>query len=188
MIPIMVAPNIGAIVIVGGGYGALQRLRLVDEYAAPQVHVFAEAADAEVRQVAGPRLVARWPTAEDFARIAPRIAFIADLDDDRAQQFAALAHGVGALVNVHDRTPLCDFHVPARLRRGRLQVAVGTDGAAPALARLVRDRIGASFGPEWADRIDRLGALRAALLAEGVKGAQLAQHLTAEIDRERWLP
>jgi precorrin-2 dehydrogenase/sirohydrochlorin ferrochelatase len=187
MIPIMVAPGAGAIVIVGGGYGAAQRLRLVDEYAAPAVHVFAESADAEVRLRAGDRLIARWPTAEDFARIAPRLAFIADRNDDQSRRIAALAHGVGALVNVHDRTPLCDFHVPARLRRGRLQIAVGTDGAAPALARLVRDRIGASFGPEWAERIDRLGATRAALLAEGVRGAQLSQRLAAEIEREKWL-
>ncbi|MDX2224087.1 MAG: NAD(P)-dependent oxidoreductase [Rhodospirillaceae bacterium] len=187
MIPIMVAPTAGAIVIVGGGGGALQRLRLVDEYAAPQVHVFAETADAEVVTLAGARLTARWPTAEDFARLVPRIVFIADLGDEQSTPFIALAHRVGALVNVHDRTPLCDFHVPARLRRGKLQVTVSTDGAAPALASLMRDRIGRSFGPEWGERIDRLGALRSALLAQGVRGAQLSQRLAAEIDRHQWL-
>lgn len=50
-------------------------------------------------------------------------------------------------VNVVDHAELSRFHVPARLQRGPLTVAVSSGGQAPALARHVRTRIEASLDP-----------------------------------------
>jgi len=50
-------------------------------------------------------------------------------------------------VNVVDNAELSRFHVPARLHRGPLTVAVSSGGQAPALARHVRTRIEASLDP-----------------------------------------
>lgn len=50
-------------------------------------------------------------------------------------------------VNVVDNAELSRFHVPARLHRGPLTVAVSSAGQAPALARHVRTRIEASLDP-----------------------------------------
>jgi siroheme synthase-like protein len=44
----------------------------------------------------------------------------------------------GIPVNVADRAAECDFIVPARVRRGRLQAAVSTGGANPRLAARLR--------------------------------------------------
>lgn len=43
-----------------------------------------------------------------------------------------------------------DFTVPAVLRRGDLLIAAATAGQAPALAKVICDRLGADLGPEWA--------------------------------------
>ncbi len=51
--------------------------------------------------------------------------------------------------NVADRPGLCDFHVPARLKRGLLQIAVSTGGASPAMAGRIRRQLEDEFGPEY---------------------------------------
>jgi precorrin-2 dehydrogenase len=63
-------------------------------------------------------------------------------------------------VNVADRPSEGDFAVPSTLRRGRLQVAVSTGGASPALARKIKDELEESFGPEWSGLVEELHAAR----------------------------
>jgi siroheme synthase-like protein len=66
----------------------------------------------------------------------------------------------GIPVNVADRPSEGDFALPSTLRRGRLQVAVSTGGASPALARRIRGELEGVFGPEWAGIVERYDAAR----------------------------
>jgi len=78
---------------------------------------------------------------------------------------AALARRARALVNVVDRPERCDFIVPSVLQRGQLQIAVSTGGRSPALAREIRRRLEARFGPEYAELVARTGRARRAARA-----------------------
>ena len=49
------------------------------------------------------------------------------------------------LSNAVDDAELSRFHVPARVERGPLQIAISSGGGAPMLARLVRERLEAQF-------------------------------------------
>ena len=64
------------------------------------------------------------------------------------------------LVNVVDQPRLCNLHVPSVLKRDRLQIAVSTAGACPALARRLRleleERVSKRYGP----LLERLAVLR----------------------------
>lgn len=86
--------------------------------------------------------------AGDLAGFA--LAFVAT--DDGAVNGAVAREGRerGVWVNAADDPAHCDFILPAVVRRGPLTVAVGTDGASPALARIVREELEAHLPPEYA--------------------------------------
>ena len=66
----------------------------------------------------------------------------------------------GIWCNVVDDPLRCDFHVPAVVRRGRLQIAVSTGAASPSLAGTIRRRLAEQFGPEFEAWLEALWQAR----------------------------
>jgi precorrin-2 dehydrogenase/sirohydrochlorin ferrochelatase len=64
------------------------------------------------------------------------------------------------LCNVVDVPELCNFILPAVLRRDPITIAVSTGGASPALAQRIRDDVAELVGPEHAELARRLRELR----------------------------
>ncbi|MFN2594007.1 MAG: bifunctional precorrin-2 dehydrogenase/sirohydrochlorin ferrochelatase [Actinomycetota bacterium] len=81
-------------------------------------------------------------------------------DDSTGQAVARDARSRNMLVNVADVPALCNFILPAIVRRGPIAVAVSTAGASPALAQRIRREIGDMVGPAYADLAAELEALR----------------------------
>ena len=74
----------------------------------------------------------------DGVRLVVTATGIATVDTS----IAAAARERGIWVNAADQPDDCDFILPAVHRSGRVTVAIGTDGASPALAQWLRDRVG----------------------------------------------
>ena len=131
-------PLAGAkIVIAGSGEGAEAKARLFDGSPARLVRV--EDAQAYLPATyAGASLV-----------------FIASTDDLFVQAAVTAARAARVPVNVVDRPPLCDFTTPAVIDRGEVVAAVGTGGASPMLATLLRNTIETRI-PEGTGRIAAL--------------------------------
>ena len=83
------------------------------------------------------------------------LAFIAGEDEAFDAAAAAAAREAGVPVNVVDRPALCDFFTPALVDRGEVVAAVGTGGASPVLAQMLRREIEAKV-PEGAGRVAAL--------------------------------
>ena len=96
-----------------------------------------------------------------------QLAFSATDRRDVTETVAADARRRGLWVNAADDPRYCDFLVPSVLRRGRLQVAVSTGGASPALAARVRRDLEAYFTPEYEDLVELAAEVRRELRAGG---------------------
>ena len=81
-------------------------------------------------------------------------------DPGERSAIAREARKRGALVNVIDDIPQCDFAAPAVVRRGDLVIGIGTGGASPALAKQLRRRLSDQFGEEWAGVLQVLRQVR----------------------------
>lgn len=79
-------------------------------------------------------------------------AFVFSATDDNELNRAIFeeAHKEGALINTADEPVLCDFIMPAVVRRGDIAIAISTGGASPGLAARLRARIARLIGPEYA--------------------------------------
>ncbi|MGH7629472.1 MAG: siroheme synthase CysG [Gemmatimonadales bacterium] len=75
----------------------------------------------------------------------------------------AEATAIGALINVADDVPYCQFILPSVLRRGDLTVAVSSAGHAPALAVRVRERLERELGDEYGRFLELAAELRTPL-------------------------
>ncbi|MDB5449520.1 MAG: ysG, partial [Phenylobacterium sp.] len=118
-----------------------------------------EAAEAKARLFDGsPARIVRLGGAtalDPEAYAGAALAFVASPDDAFAQGAAAAARAAHVPVNVVDRPALCDFTTPAVIDRGEVVAAIGTGGASPMLATLLRHDIEARV-PQGAGRVAAL--------------------------------
>jgi len=70
------------------------------------------------------------------------------------------------LCNVVDAPELCDFIVPAVVKRGELQIAIGTEGHCPAYAGHLRKRLEQTFTEKHGEFLAELETLRKRIIKD----------------------
>jgi uroporphyrin-III C-methyltransferase/precorrin-2 dehydrogenase/sirohydrochlorin ferrochelatase len=157
-----------AVLVVGNGEQALQKLRLLARTEA-RLTLFATSPSPGLLAFAGDHGVAHVAAEPDAERLqGAALLFVAMGDEAEDARIAAIGRTAGIPVNVVDRPHLSDFAVPAIVDRAPVSVAIATDGHAPVLAQKVRALIEALLPPgfgrlgELAERIrpavnDKLG-------------------------------
>jgi precorrin-2 dehydrogenase/sirohydrochlorin ferrochelatase len=169
MLPIILDGSMVRAGLAGAGEGLTRRLKLLQAGGVMEPPVFAD----------------RLPLADEIAEL--QVLFIAGLDGASSRALAEVARKAGVLVNVEDMPELCDFHVPAQLRRGDLLVAVSTAGRSPALSRALREHLEGRFGPEWESRLDEIADLRNVWRAEGANPNEVSRRTRALLTEREWL-
>mgnify|MGYP005863396947 CR=1 FL=1 len=70
------------------------------------------------------------------------------------------------ICNVVDVPELCDFYVPATVKRGPLHIAIGTDGKSPAYSGKIRRRLEKEFSEVDGEFVEVMGEVRKRVIAE----------------------
>lgn len=148
--PIFLAVAGRRIVVSGGGETALAKLRLLLKTEA-HLTVFATEASPDIERLATEHRLRLVRRAFDHGDALCAALFYA-ANDDAAEdaRVAALARADGALVNIVDNLADSAFITPAIVDRDPVVVAIGTEGAAPVLARAIKtdleERLPATLG------------------------------------------
>ncbi|MBT9584827.1 bifunctional precorrin-2 dehydrogenase/sirohydrochlorin ferrochelatase [bacterium] len=89
-----------------------------------------------------------------------RLVVCATDDTEVNLQVFAEGQAQGSLVNVVDVPDLCDFYVPAVVRRGALQLTISTQGRCPGLSGHLRQQLETQFDPGWGNYVELLEEAR----------------------------
>lgn len=88
------------------------------------------------------------------------MVIVAEYTGDTNQQVWEEANRLGILCNVMDDIPHCNFTFGSLVKRGPLNIAVSTSGAAPTMAVRLRERFEQEFGPEYEDFLEFMQSIR----------------------------
>jgi uroporphyrin-III C-methyltransferase/precorrin-2 dehydrogenase/sirohydrochlorin ferrochelatase len=147
--PVMLDVRGRACLVVGGGSVALRKVRsLLEEEA--RVTVVAPAVEPELEawgERGRLRLERRRYRRGDAASYA--LVFAATDDPEVNRRVSDDTREAGGWVNVADVPELCTFHLPARVRRGGLELAVASGGQAPFVVGRLRRALEARLGEAW---------------------------------------
>jgi uroporphyrin-III C-methyltransferase / precorrin-2 dehydrogenase / sirohydrochlorin ferrochelatase len=136
--PIFLATTGQRIVLSGGGDAALAKLRLLLKTTA-QIIVYSPAPAAEiVHWAAGGKLTLHQRALHTGDIAGATLFYAADEDATEDRRTATVARAEGALVNVVDNLADSGFITPAIVDRDPVTIAIGTEGAAPVLARAIK--------------------------------------------------
>jgi uroporphyrin-III C-methyltransferase/precorrin-2 dehydrogenase/sirohydrochlorin ferrochelatase len=141
-LPVFLDLSSGGVVLVGSGEPAINKLRLLSA-AGARVRWYVGAGNADLAQATAAELpladiATTDPLAADWSGVTAVFSAAGRPLDDAV---AARARALRIPVNVVDRPELSSFIMPAIVDRGDVVVAIGTGGAAPVLARRLRERI-----------------------------------------------
>jgi precorrin-2 dehydrogenase/sirohydrochlorin ferrochelatase len=184
MIPVALDPRHLQLAVAGRGVLALRRFRALRAGGAGNALWFNDRPDEAAAAEAGAALRRLLP--DGAALAALHALWIVDLPDAEGEALALAARQARVLVNLEDRPKFCDYHSVAEIRRGDLLLTISTNGRAPGLAGLIRRRLEAEFGPEWADRVAALGAKRAEWQRDGVSMPEALRRITAIAEAAGW--
>jgi siroheme synthase-like protein len=142
--------------VVGGGKVGLEKAKGLLDCGA-EVTVVAPQIDPELERLAVNLRRKRYETADLDGNFLVVAATPERSVNDRIFRDAEQR---SMLVNVVDTPDLCSFILPAVYRRDPIALAVSTGGASPALAKRLRDELGARIGDEHVALARRLRDLR----------------------------
>jgi uroporphyrin-III C-methyltransferase/precorrin-2 dehydrogenase/sirohydrochlorin ferrochelatase len=165
-LPIFLDLSQGIIIVVGGASAARAKLEILRARGASiRWYPVTLGREDAAALISGPHdgdftIVDGEPAASDLAGV---VAVIAAAGADIDQRIAQRARHVGIPVNVVDRPELSSFIFPAIVDRGDVVIAISTGGAAPVLARRLRERIEALLPARLGELANFLGRQRARL-------------------------
>ncbi len=146
--------------VIGGGRVAARKIQAL-LLCGGVVQIISPEVCEEIRSLAEADKLSWLPRPYHSTDLIGAFMVFAATDDPEVQ--ALIAHDAAmhhVLLNRADNSELSDFHVPAKIRRGDLVIAISTGGGSPALASLIKRRLAPDFGEEYATLVELMSRLR----------------------------
>jgi precorrin-2 dehydrogenase/sirohydrochlorin ferrochelatase len=151
--------------VVGGGRVGSRKVDTLVQCGAVVTVVSAEVSPT-VKQLADEKAILLKQRAYRASDVEGMFLVIGATDNETLnRQINADAERLNLLCNIADRPEICNFILPAIVRRGSFVMAISTAGKSPAFAKHVRKRLETQFGPEYGVVLELMGAIRSKLLA-----------------------
>jgi uroporphyrin-III C-methyltransferase / precorrin-2 dehydrogenase / sirohydrochlorin ferrochelatase len=164
------------VLVVGGGGVALRKIAALRS-AGALVRVGSPELVDELKILAKKNEIVYLPGTFEESWLSDVWLVVAATDDIAVNQhIAAAAETRRLFVNVVDDAELSSYQVPSVIERGPLQIAISSAGAAPMLARHIREKLEAQFDESY-------GSLTAMLAQHRER---IRQHLPVLPQRRRW--
>ncbi len=190
MYPVMLDVTDRSCLVVGGGGIALRKAQGLVEEGARVTVVAPEAVDPLVKMAQEGRLSFERRAYASGEAATYALVFAATDDREVNARVFADADDAGVWVNVADDPDLCSFHLPGRVRRGPLQLAIASAGEAPFAVRRLRQVLERRFGAEWAEWIAAASRFRTRVYSLGVAPADqealFDRFFSSTVDAENW--
>jgi uroporphyrin-III C-methyltransferase/precorrin-2 dehydrogenase/sirohydrochlorin ferrochelatase len=151
--------------VVGGGGVALRKVRGLIEEGARVTVIAPEVVEPLAELAEGGEIVLERRSYGGEADQSWALIFAATDDRETNARVFHDAEEAGVWCNVADDPELCSFHLPARVRRGPLQIAIGSEGEAPFVVRRLRRLLERRFGSEWVEWASSAARYRGAVRA-----------------------
>ena len=163
--PVFMRVDGEAVVIVGNDEEALAKARLLSQSSAV-LRIVADNTNTSLLDFIASNGAVHINAAYEATHLqGAALVFAASGDEALDRRVADDARRLGIPVNAVDRPELCDFFTPALVNRAPVAIAIGTEGAGPVLAQMLRGRIDRMLSPS----LGRLAALAASFRAAAEK-------------------
>jgi len=163
MYPVSLEVKNRRVLVVGGGGVALRKVQGLVEEGARVTVVAPEVVEPLVEMADRGEIVVERRAYQGDADHSWILIFAATDDRETNARVFHDAEEAGIWCNVADDPELCSFHLTARVRRGPLQIAIGSAGEAPFVVRRLRQLLDRRLGPEWGEWLSSAARYRDAV-------------------------
>lgn len=172
------------LVIVGGGYIALEKITAVlDNSPNTKVKLVASEISQEIKNLASsfPNVSLHLKSyhQSDLNNCDLVIAAVGDIN--LAEQIQKDAKEKGILINAADKPTLCDFYLGSIVRKGDLKIAISTNGKSPTMAKRVKETLNDVFPDETQEVLENLFKIRENLKGDFEHKVKTLNHITKEL-------
>ena len=150
------------VLIVGGGYVALEKLQFMFK-SAPQARVtlVSPMLRTETKKFIQDKNIRVINSRFRLRFLKNKNLVIATTDNPKVnERVYSLCRKKHILVNVADNPPLCDFYMGGIVTKGNLKIAISTNGKSPTLAKRLRQWLEAFLPEETDTLLDKLYVYR----------------------------
>lgn len=184
LFPIFLKANQLKVLIVGGGYVALEKLTaLWNNSLEAEVKLVAPEVKKEIKDFLNTEkqieISERKFEVEDLEGIDWVIIAVGEIGLSEAIRIEAKKQNL--LVNVADKPNLCDFYLGSIVTKGNLKLAISTNGKSPTFAKRLKQVLNDSLPENMEESLDNLNRLRENLKGDFQEKVDTLNKITASL-------